>query len=202
MLAALERIGLVYRIEDPRDRRNKFTRLTTEGLHAVAQCCPEPTSRGAQATGEAIWLDAWRAKIAGLGLRVDSILRARAPRDFARLAAWNRSYCDRSAPPKAAPKIAPARDPELVALLEAAGVDVEAWCTGHWVPTPSLSYEAIRSRLARTPRTHSCETAQPPGVFKLSFESARSDREVCRSTHRRVPAAGVNAQTWPGGARP
>ena len=135
MLAALERLRLVYRVEDPADRRTKFTRLTREGAAAVAQCCPTGSSRGAQATGEAIWLHAWRARIARLGLRVDSILRARVPQSFAALAAWNRGYRGLNVAPISAVKPAPARDPTLVALLEAAGVDVEAWCTGHWVPT-------------------------------------------------------------------
>ena len=137
MLAALERRGLVYRVEDPRDRRNKFTRLTRDGLDAVGQCCPAADSRGAQATGEGIWLAAWRIKLARLGLRVDSILRARAPRDFADLADWNRRYAPEATVVRTRAPNTPTRDPELEAMIAALHVDVDAWFRGEWRPLPT-----------------------------------------------------------------
>lgn len=91
MIAALEGDGLVFRIPGSQPR-SKFTRLTELGQERLALCFPEPTTRGAQATGEASWLDAWRHTMARNGLRVDSILRARPPVSFRALAAWNECY--------------------------------------------------------------------------------------------------------------
>ena len=89
MLSALAELGLVQRDVDPQDRRRRVPRLTEAGYARLALCFPEPTTRGAQATGEATWLATWRPWLAQLGLRVDTILRARVPGFFEEMAAWN-----------------------------------------------------------------------------------------------------------------
>lgn len=88
MLAALRELGLIRDARDPEDRRRRIPELTPEGRERLALCFPTPTTRGAQSTGEAEWLSAWRRNLAMLGVRVDSILRGRMP-FFAGMAAWN-----------------------------------------------------------------------------------------------------------------
>lgn len=92
MLSALEELELVRRVTDPEDRRRRIPLLTARGYARLALCFPEPTTRGAQATGEATWLASWRPLLAELGLRVDNVLRARTPWFFEALAAWNSRY--------------------------------------------------------------------------------------------------------------
>lgn len=95
MLSALEDLELVYRAGDRADRRRRIPQLTDAGQARLARCFPEPTTRGAQTTGEATWLATWRPWLAQqLGLRVDSMLRARppAPDCYEVFAAWNRRY--------------------------------------------------------------------------------------------------------------
>lgn len=92
MLTALEELALVARTIDPSDRRRRIPRLTRSGAARLALCFPEPTMGGAQAVGEARWLEYWRVPLAHLGLRVDSILRARVPVCFEVFAAWNSRY--------------------------------------------------------------------------------------------------------------
>ena len=136
LLQALEALGLVTREPHPKDRRIKLTSVTDDGFRALRECFADARSRGAQATGEGIWLNHWRAKIARNGLRVDSILRARPPRDFLALAQWSRSYVPSAAdvPVRAAPE-APDRSLELA--IRALGIDWNAWLRGEWVPTQS-----------------------------------------------------------------
>ena len=130
MLKALEQQELVSREPDPKDRRTKVTRLTTAGLERLRRCIEHHRDRGAQATGEAIWLDAWRHKIGRLGLRVDSILRARPPRDFHALALWNLTYVANERPTTRQP---PADD-ALRAMIQGLGLDYETWLRGEWQP--------------------------------------------------------------------
>lgn len=135
MLKALEEDDLVFRDADPKDRRIKLTYVTRLGLQRLGRCCADEDARGAQATGESIWLRAWRYEIAQNGLRVDSVLRAKPPSDFEALALWNRRYVPR---PVTEPAPEPPRaDRELEAKLRAMGIDYKALLRGEWVrPNP------------------------------------------------------------------
>ncbi len=92
MLKALRELGLVDSVVDPCDSRRRIPRLTEAGLERLARSFPKPTRRGAQTRGEAEWLRGWRAHLAKLGIRVDSILRGHMPRTFGVYSAWNSRY--------------------------------------------------------------------------------------------------------------
>lgn len=92
MIAALCELGLVRNVVAWFDRRCRVPELTESGQARLALCFPRPTRRGAQSTGEAEWLRAWRKHLAKLGIRVDSILRGHMPRTFAVYAAWNNRH--------------------------------------------------------------------------------------------------------------
>ncbi len=87
MLAALRELGLVYEVDDFRDRRRRIPQLTEAGRARLAMCFPSPTIRGAQTTGELEWLASWRSTLARLGVRVDSVARGRLP-TFASFEVW------------------------------------------------------------------------------------------------------------------
>ena len=133
LLQALEGLGLVVRERDSSDRRVKLTYVTKTGLEALALCFADASSRGAQATGERIWLAAWRAKIARNGIRIDSVARARPPRDFHALARWSRDYVPSDVLPSAT--AAPSPNRELESIIRGMGIDWEAWLRGEWIVT-------------------------------------------------------------------
>ena len=79
MLKALVGLGLVVQETCGSDGRIRIARLTEEGVERLARCFPAPTRIGAQDHGERTWLRRWRTSIRNLGIRVDGLLRSRAP---------------------------------------------------------------------------------------------------------------------------
>ena len=91
MVDALVELELVIRTRTE-DGRVRIPRLTAKGRARLALCFPNPTFHGAQDEGEIRWLRVWRHAIAGLGVRVDSILRSRQPDFFHLFVAWASRY--------------------------------------------------------------------------------------------------------------
>ena len=92
MLTALVDLGLVTKEVCEHDRRARIPRLTAEGARRLALCFPDATCHGAQDHGERAWLRWWRAAMARLGIRVDSVKRARVPAYFDVLALKHECY--------------------------------------------------------------------------------------------------------------
>ncbi len=81
MLKALVQLRLVVQETCDRDGRVRLARLTEDGQTRLARCFPRPTYSGAQDHGETKWLRWWRDSMSRLGIRIDTVRRARIPSD-------------------------------------------------------------------------------------------------------------------------